>query len=408
MTIRLIISKIIRVSSVVLERIHSKLLKFFYQLEFWISYSFFIIIRYLFFLFKRWTFWLFFVLEVLNALSDMLLFEIPFSRESSFVIAFVGVIIAINDVNKKGDFKTLKKENKKFIGHTFKVNKVSLSSDEKRFVSSSDRVAIIWDIKTGKPLQRLQCPTWVGSAYFIDEDQTVIGIGGKGLFFKWDVKSGGLQDEPKKLETSDSVAFAVSSDEKIMASAGKDGEIHLWSYPVLDLLHTFKMGEFEIRKILFLENDFDIVGCDVTGAVTKFSIHNEKESKLFCHPDREPIRYIAYCSLLNEIAFVDGSGQLFIMNLGNGKLINSKNGHKDMGLCCAFSTDGQYLATGGQDNLIIIWKKVKNKVHKLFYINGHSGPITSLVFESATNNLYSASRDRKIKYWKLNQLLLSK
>lgn len=400
-------SKITKLYEMIYQKFNHNFMDYLLQLKFWIHYLFFIIIRYLFSLVKQWTFWLFLFLDGLNALSDLFFFDVPFSRESSFVIGLVGLIIAINEVNKTSEYKKIIKEEKKYIGHTSKVNKISFSSDEKMIVSSSDRVAIVWSLKTGKLIQRLQCPTWVGSAIFVNNDQSVIGIGGKGYYFSWDVSSGELLDEPKKLEKSDSVAFAVSSKENIIASAAKDGEIHVWSYPDLSLQNTFRMGIFEIRKLSFSLNDREIIGCDVTGVISKFSLSDGSSTELFSHPDKEPIRYVTYSPINNEIAFIDGAGQLYVLDLENDRLIKTKNGHTDMGLCCAFSGDGQYLATGGQDNTIIIWKKGKKKLHKLFYIAGHNGPITSLVFERKNNNLYSASRDRKIKYWKLDRLLLS-
>ena len=204
------------------------------------------------------------------------------------------------------------------------------------------------------------------------------------------------------------MAFAISSEEDTIASAAKEGAIHVRNYPDLNLQNTFQMGRFEIRKIAFSQDDKDIVACDVTGLISKFSLSDGLSTELFTHPEKEPIRFVAYSPIKNEIAFIDGSGQLFVLDLDTKKMISSKNGHTDMGLCCAYSRDGQYLATGGKDNMIIVWKKGTKKLHKLFNIAGHNGPVTSLIFEKTGNNLYSASRDRKIKYWKLNHLLLSK
>jgi len=252
-------------------------------------------------------------------------------QQSNYIIAVVCLIIAINDVWKKKEFLIIKREARKFIGHTFKVNKISLSSDGNKIVSGSDRVAIVWDTESSKPIQRLQCSTWVGQSVFIDNDNYVIGIGGKGYFFKWDVNSGRLLENPQ-LENTDSVAFAVSSTEKIVASASKNGEIHVWSYPDLKLMNTFIMGDYEIRKIALSPDDCDIVGCDVTGKVTKFSLACETSKVLFKHPDKEPIRYITYSFDGKQIAFIDASGQLSIFDLEGNRLILTKQRHSDMGL----------------------------------------------------------------------------
>ena len=61
------------------------------------------------------------------------------------------------------------------------------------------------------------------------------------------------------------------------------------------------------------------------------------------------------------------------------------------------------IATGGQDNVICVWKMKKNSLKKEFEIHGHTDDVTCLVFD-CHKHLYSASRDCSIKIWDLDGL----
>ncbi|MCJ1313937.1 pre-rRNA processing protein [Agyrium rufum] len=80
-------------------------------------------------------------------------------------------------------------------------------------------------------------------------------------------------------------------------------------------------------------------------------------------------------------------------------------------LCVAASPDGQYVATGGADSLLIIWSASTLKPLRVF--TQHRDAVTSLAFRrpanvggstaSLSNQLYSASKDRTIKTWSINE-----
>lgn len=71
-------------------------------------------------------------------------------------------------------------------------------------------------------------------------------------------------------------------------------------------------------------------------------------------------------------------------------------------LCCAASSDGKFVATGGADRKLIIWDAPTLKPLKVF--TQHRDAVTSLAFRGKTNQLFSASKDRTVKIWSLNEL----
>jgi len=90
-----------------------------------------------------------------------------------------------------------------------------------------------------------------------------------------------------------------------------------------------------------------------------------------------------------------------------GSKFASEHHQKDI-LCVAASQDGKFVATGGADNRLIIWDANTLKPLRIFSgqlrDNGHRDNVISVVFRRGTNQLFSASKDRTVKIWSLDEL----
>lgn len=85
---------------------------------------------------------------------------------------------------------------------------------------------------------------------------------------------------------------------------------------------------------------------------------------------------------------------------GNKK--DKRGQHHDKAiLCLAVSPDGKFVATGGQDKKLIIWD---SSLKPLKVFTHHRDAVTALAFRRGTNQLFSASRDRTVKIWSLDEL----
>lgn len=74
-------------------------------------------------------------------------------------------------------------------------------------------------------------------------------------------------------------------------------------------------------------------------------------------------------------------------------------GHTGEILCVAASEDGQYVVTGGSDRRLIIHDAKTLKPLRVF--THHRDAVTGLAFRRGTNQLYTASKDRTVKVWSL-------
>ena len=76
-------------------------------------------------------------------------------------------------------------------------------------------------------------------------------------------------------------------------------------------------------------------------------------------------------------------------------------GHCSSVLALAVSSDGTLLASGDQDRLIMIWDT--ETMTRLHTFKGHRDAVSGLVFRRGTHTLYSASYDRSVKIWSVDE-----
>lgn len=84
----------------------------------------------------------------------------------------------------------------------------------------------------------------------------------------------------------------------------------------------------------------------------------------------------------------------FVPNASTEKLVRTLTEHSGRVRSVAYSSDGQTLASGGDDNTIRIWNF---QTGELLETLGHLGPVNSVAFSPNGQTLVSGSDDTTIK-----------
>jgi periodic tryptophan protein 2 len=92
-------------------------------------------------------------------------------------------------------------------------------------------------------------------------------------------------------------------------------------------------------------------------------------------------------------------GQLLVWEWQSERYVLKQAGHFDAMTCVAYSPEGQYIATGGQDSKLKVWNSSTGFCFVTF--KEHSGPVTGAVFSSKAQSVISSSLDGTVRAFDL-------
>jgi WD40 repeat protein/class 3 adenylate cyclase len=237
-------------------------------------------------------------------------------------------------------------------GHTDSVNGIVYSLDGKRLATSSDdNTAKVWDAATGKELLTLSGHTRVVRRIAFSPDGTRLATtSADGTARVWDAHTG---KELLSVSLHDGQVFdvAFNPDGKRVATSGQDGYVRVWD----------------------ASSGKELLALSQAGGGLAFS------------PDGSRIVTIA-----QEIAKV--------WDAATGELLYSGNpGHTGPIHDVAFSPDGTLVATGGEDQKAKVWDSMTGQV--LYTLSGHTVDINSVSFSPDGRRLATAGYDYTVRVW---------
>ena len=131
------------------------------------------------------------------------------------------------------------------IGHTAAVNDLAFFPDNTKLVSAgADKMAVVWDVLTGKRLAALQGHTQAVTAIAVSRDSTIVTGSADGGVCTWRGDDGALGQRSSKLSGhyDEVAAVAVSHDGVYFASGGLDRTVIVWSMFHLVRLHAIDVA----------------------------------------------------------------------------------------------------------------------------------------------------------------------
>ena len=209
-------------------------------------------------------------------------------------------------------------------GHTDKIMSVSFSPNSRHLVSGSeDKTAIVWGIKSGRALQRLE----------------------------------GHRDRVRTV--------AYSPDGSRIATGSDDRSVKIWDASSGECLHSLDLGE-DMYKVIFSSDGLRlVVELHNTGAIC--DIHTGTCIATLQHEDSGNMQ-LSLSHQSDRVITSTNDGKAKIWSAVTGEELLELNAHTDKIHCVAFSPDGAEVATASGDCTVVTcdsWTGQRRRVYQM-------------------------------------------
>ncbi len=194
-------------------------------------------------------------------------------------------------------------------------------------------------------------------------------------------------------------SVAPSPDGRMLASAGADGTIRLWSVRTHRQLGQPLTGHAgNVHSVAFSPDGRMLAstGADATVRLWDVRTHRQLRS-LAGHVGT--VWEVAFSGAGDVLASAGDDGTVRLWDVASGRPVATLAGHRGTVFGVAFSPDGNILASAGDDTTIRLWDVRTHR--QLRELRGHSGRVVKVAFSPSGRLLASAGFDRTVRLWDL-------
>ena len=231
-------------------------------------------------------------------------------------------------------------------------------------------------------------------------DGTMIASAGEDATVKlWSLKGRELVPPLKHKDSVTSVSF--SPDSKMIVSGSKDGKLTLWNRDGKELLSFDAHNPIPIKSVSFSPDGKNIASADEKGIIKLWNLKGKLLKTLKGHT--QLVYRVRFSPNGEKIASASKDKTVRLWNL-EGKLLRTFEGHTTEVKSVSFSPDGQSLVSASMDGTVLLWKKVNVTgpiplPDELDYTDRHNGAVNDLSFSPNGETFATAGEDNIVKLW---------
>jgi WD40 repeat protein/transcriptional regulator with XRE-family HTH domain len=294
-------------------------------------------------------------------------------------------------------------------GHTDRVYSVAYRPDGKQIATwSSDGTVKIWDANDGKNLVTLSLPTMqsTGSptgglsyspdlkylAYSDDVNVRVVNATGGNEILSLPAADGSIMD------------LQYSPNGAQLAVATRKGTITIYDSATGKKLLAFVASSQEVQRVAFSPDGHRIAAANQDGANVWDARTGKQLLTYNGHGEGVRLSGIAFSPNGKWIASAGNDATIQIWNSETGEKIFTLVGHTGAAFGVVFSRDGQYLASSSVDRTVKVWKlpKLGEQVDEPLTLYGNSGAVYQIAFSPDGTRIVSVGRDHVVHIYQLN------
>ncbi len=288
----------------------------------------------------------------------------------------------------------------KFSGHSKTVNSVSYSPDEQKVLTASaDSTIKEWDRVSGECLRTFEGHSQeVKKAIYSDDGKKILSASRDETIREWDSETG----ECQKVFIGHSfevIGAKYAGNGKMIISRSSDKKFRIWDRAAEKCLFTSPVFPERLGEVFFDEKENQIVGAIRSDKENLFKINwAAKTLKLF-----DISNFFCIDFHLKSRKFAAGyyGGYIKEWNLETGNCLKTMRGQSATIDSIKYSEGGSRIISGNNAGTIEYWdvgneQLLKTYIGRIIMING-------AVFSNDGRKLLIASADGLIKEWNLDQ-----
>jgi WD40 repeat protein/serine/threonine protein kinase len=303
-----------------------------------------------------------------------------------------------------------------FTEHSNEIWSVAFSPDGKKIVSAGFGTRPkVWDAqKSGRSSVEFSghrdivfCVVWQ------PKSQRIASAGRDGELFTvkvWDSQTG--QEDfslPAVPDGPEFFAVAFSPDGRYLVTGGRKRVVQVWDAKTGREIGTLGTHDREIKGVVFSHEGRHLASTSGDGVVKLWDATclDEKQEARLTLSARIPLQClnVAFSPDGRRLATGGEDNTVMIRDVQTGQVLQNLRGHTGDVYAVAFSPDddGRWVASAGEDSTVKVWDSHTGGAPVRSF-RGHTGLVSSVVFRPDGQSLVSGSRDHTVKIWDVTQL----
>jgi len=186
-------------------------------------------------------------------------------------------------------------------------------------------------------------------------------------------------------------------------AVGLDKTVYLWDAKNSSVNQLCNLPNDQVCSLSWMKDGNLLAIGSSSGEICIYDVNKSTQILNFTdHTER-----VAVISNLNENVFSSGSQDFSIFNfdIREKKYVSSFKSHTQEVCGLKWSPDERYLASGGNDNKLMIWSLYKGGIMQKF--NSHKSAVKAIGWSNHKFGLLASgggTQDRTIKFWNINLL----